>query len=819
MTAAFRSSIRFVLIASMGMVLAAPAFAADWAVPPAHPRLFIGFKDLAAMRVQCGATRAGEAGPVATTRSRFAVHAEALERLKSVGADILKDRARSDDLFVPAVLHLATGELGRADAYTAFVAKELLDPDRGSPKNPYGLDDIVALDYCWDAIPSAERSKMIDRAAREMELLDANQSPLDHPTFSRALNSLAAAIVISGPEAESKAEISTRLRTVLSLARRYFEGPYSAFCRQRGTVPTSGESGIWEEADLVLAAELWRSLAGAGIYDELAPTLGRSLEHYYYADTETPTLNHGFVHDDGSRIPATPGQLYRGFVPAVSWVLARYMHNPMAAWYADRSLPITGPASYEADRYGWVRLVYGPLDCPEPERAKCPLGRNLGGGWVTMRSDWQPGASLLLFDVGQPYWRSRQHFDAGQFQIYRRGRLAIDSGDDVTRDAVAGKGGSCTIGGEPGDWDLYAQATIAHNCITVLDTMQQMKLYGRPWPALGNQRLIEDNYDPRTLDIAKSTRATGRLVAFETNAHYSYAAADLSPAYLPAVVRSIGREVLFLNSGAVVVLDRVSSAKPKFEKAWHLQLPSRPGLLGTPTPAAEQNAAAPTKRRPFRQIRGSDDSAGVWELEPAAEWVDVTDGGGKLFVRTLLPLGAQRRLAGGPMQPGQIRSGTMSGKPYFGGDPLGYEHRLWPASMLRAPNAAYELGNPTSLGPDFGVGATWGRLDVLPADPETDSVFLNVLIPTNADVPSPPAVKFEQREGRGLLRIDLPDARAELDLRITGDAPSRITLRHPATGKVLVEKELTTTVEPNAAIPVVSAPMTAGNAPIPAGAQ
>ena len=85
----------------------------------------------------------------------------------------------------------------------------------------------------------------------------------------------------------------------------------------------------------------------------------------------------------------------------------------------------------EVERYQWCRLLYGPLDQAEAARRACPLGRHFGGGWVAMRSGWDRGDTVVLFDAGQPFWRARQHFDAGQFQIYRKQRLAIDSGDEA----------------------------------------------------------------------------------------------------------------------------------------------------------------------------------------------------------------------------------------------------------------------------------------------------------------------------------------------------------------------------------------------------
>ncbi len=794
----------------------AAALAADWRIPETHPRLFINMDDIAALRVRCGIDQYRD-DPIAKGRGiAFGSQQEALERLKTAADEIMRDHARADDLFAPAILHLVTGELGEADRYTDYVTSELLDPARSR----FELDALVALDYCWLAIPSEKRSRIIERVGAVLEPLELSQNPLDHLGFARKLNALAAAIVLHGSDDERQLQMGTRLRGVLAQAKSYLEGPFTAVCRQRGAMPTSGENGIWEEADLVLATELWRSAAGGDVWGPLADSLGRALEHYFYADTGYAGLTHGFVHDDGSRIPLKPGQVYRGFVPAVPWVLATRARDPIANWFAHRSLPASASAGHDVDRYQWVRLLYGPLNQPEAARGACPLGRNFGGGWIAMRSGWAGGDTVLLFDAGQPFWRSRQHFDAGQFQIYRKGRLAIDSGDDVTFDAVASRGGSTAIGGVAGDWDDYAQATIAHNCVTVADPTQEMRIYGRPWPAMGNQRLIERDYNPSVGDVSKTDRQTGTLSAFETNSFFSYAAADLTAAYPPAVVRAMRRQILFVHAGAIVVLDRVESMKARPVKTWHLQLPSRPEVLTdrdgesgrggegkSGAAEATQAAAGGLEKKPpkqfvaAKQVHGVDASAGIWELEPEASWLSVSHMEGRLFIRTLLPADAQRRLVGGPMRPRQMESGPRKGTPYFGGEPFGYEHRLWPASMWRAPNAAYELGRPVNLGPDFGVGSTWGRFEAAPAEPAEKTVFLHLLIPTDAAVNKPPVVNFEVREGHAFLAIELNDQHVSVELSIEGETNGRISIRHPATQDILFEKDLATTITPNAAIP------------------
>lgn len=762
------------------LLLALPATAAAqeraWRLDPVHPRLLITRDDLPDLRVRCGIEDYRD-DPVAHRRGVvFGAQREVLERLRDVGDRIITRDARRDDLYVPAVLHLATGRIGQADRYTHYVARQLLDPDRIQ----YDLDALVALDHCWDALGAEQRRRIVDRLLPTIRPFDRGDSPLNHLAFDMKLRSLAAALVIYDHEfARDRPDDADYLGEIITTAGEYLSGPFVRFFQQRGAMPTSGGRGIWEEQDGVLAIELWLTATGRNLWPDLSDSLARAMDHYFYADTEYPGLDHGFIHDDGSHIPLNPGRVYERFLPAVPWVIANRTRDPIATYIARRGLPTVMPEMLpETDRYQWVRLLYGPLDQPEAARAAYPLARHFGGGWVAMRSGWEPGATVLLFDAGQPFWRARQHFDAGQFQIYRKGRLAIDSGDDVTHEAVPSRGGRVMLQDSPGAWEHYFQATIAHNCITVADRRHPLMLYGRPWLAIGNQRPIEGSFDLLTGDIARTNRVTGRLTAFETNSFYSYAAADVSAAYSPDLVQSIQREILFLNAGAVLVLDRVEARRKTSIKTWHLQLPAAPRVDGM---ALDE----------LHQLHGVDARAGVWEMRPDEAWLDVSHMDGRLFVQTLAPEPAERRIGGGPMKAATIPTGDHAGRTYHGGDPSGYEHRLWPASMLRSPNMVYELGDPIGLGPQFGVGATWGRLDVSPSEESDRVVFLHLLIPTDRTVEEPPPTEFGIEDFQATLQIALPDQKAHITLNLAEEPGGTVRLIDPRTDRVLFEKTLT----------------------------
>lgn len=752
--------------------------AAEWTVPTDHPRLLIHRDAVADIRKRCGLS--GTDAPTATG-DRLAGQRQMLERLQAAARGIMRGPARTDDLYAPALLHLLTGDAATPDEFSRYVGDSLLHPDR----RLFGMDALVALDWCWDALTPDTRRQIIQRLPLVPDRFSDAVSPLDHLGFESRLCGLAQAVVCYDPA--GPADDVKVFGSVISAGHTYLSGPFVEFCRQRGTVPTSGRNGVWEEADYTLAIELMRTGLGHDLWPRLSDSIGRALEHYFYADTDSPELPHGFIHDDGSEAPPRPGLVYRGFVPVVPFVLARQARDPVAMWYAARGLPRVEPTIAELERYAWAALVYHPADTPEAARRACPLGRYLGGGWVAMRTGWAPAETVLLFDAGQPFWRSRQHFDAGHFLIYRKGRLAIQSGDDVTFEAVPAKGGQTLIGEQVGDWDHYFQSTLAHNCVTVASpSRRESTLYGRPWPAAGNQRLIGHDYAPELGDLEKSGRITGHLTAFETNSFYTYAAADLTAAYPAEVMRSMVRHVLMVNAGMVVVVDRLECIRDRSVKTWHLQLPSRPDVI---------NGA--------KQVFGVRKDAGIWQLQSDQSWMKIDQAEGSLLVQTIQPANATRRVVGGPGHSREISGGLFQGIPYFGSEAKGFQYYLAPAVTLHAASACYSLERPTSLGAQFGNGAAWGRYDVSVSEPSEATTFVHVLVPIDRSKAHPPSLQSEQEGSATLIEAILPDQRIRLRIDSARLPIGRVTIADND-DKTLFEKELSTQVHPNRPIPTAS---------------
>jgi heparin/heparan-sulfate lyase len=218
---------------------------------------------------------------------------------------------------------------------------------------------------------------------------------------------------------------------------------------------------------------------------------------------------------------------------------------------------------------------------PKPV-ASLPLSRYFGPpfGWTVARTGWGEDAVIAEMKVNEVNFNNHQHADAGAFQLYYKGALAIDSG------LYSGSSGQY---GSPHCRNYYWR-TVAHNSLLVYDPQE---VFGRKGDSSndGGQRLPNGRSEPRTLedllDSAKGYR-TGKVIAHgfgpEPQApDYTLLQGDITAAYSEKV-KQVVRSFAFLNlrnrqvPAALVVFDRVVSADPSFRKYWLLHTQEEPVL-------------------------------------------------------------------------------------------------------------------------------------------------------------------------------------------------------------------------------------------------
>jgi hypothetical protein len=250
---------------------------------------------------------------------------------------------------------------------------------------------------------------------------------------------------------------------------------------------------------------------------------------------------------------------------------------------------------------------------------------------------------------------------------------------------------------------------------------------------------------------------------------YHYAKADATRAYQPSKLDRFTREMVYLEpSRTVVVLDRVRSADAGYRKAWLLH--------GTAEPRVEGPAAGASVGQGGTSYRGA--SLATFE-----------DGGGRLRVHTLLPRERDVVARGGAAfefwTPGDAKGGAWgSGRnwplePAEGGpvpdDP--YLKDMW-TTFWSGDFKALSPSNRRAV-----VPGSW-RLEVSPAVPAKDDVFLGVLEIGDRDDPAP-ARRVAAVEGHGLTGAAIAGASVVLfaESRV---ADAEATLPALATSGLLV---------------------------------
>ncbi len=363
-------------------------------------------------------------------------------------------------------------------------------------------------------------------------------------------------------------------------------------------------------------------------------------------------------------------------------------------------------------------------------------------GWTVARTGWDENAVIAEMKVNEYNFVNHQHLDAGAFQVYYKGALAMDSG--IYQGGSAGGYGSSHCLN-------YSWRTIAHNSLLVYDPNEEFgrRGYGND----GGQRLPHRRSEARNLNVLLAPEngyRTGKVLAhgFGPNPQtpdFTLLQGDITDAY-GKKVRQVTRSFVFLNlhnaevPAAMVVFDRVVSVDPAFRKYWLLHTLEEPRIAS------------------------------------ASAVVDCTQHGnrGRLILDTLLPSAANADLAkvGGP------------GKEFwvFGQN---YANDVDPKRLER-----------TSI--EAGV---W-RIELSPKAATAEDLFLNVMQVTDRRSPSRwPVRRLEAGERVGciiegpeatwavLMRRDSRRSAEPVTFTVPGDRPSRILVTDLSPGQWHARRE------------------------------
>jgi Heparinase II C-terminal domain/Heparinase II/III-like protein len=236
-------------------------------------------------------------------------------------------------------------------------------------------------------------------------------------------------------------------------------------------------------------------------------------------------------------------------------------------------------------------LLWRDPDLQPLPRHDLPLSRYMGSpfGWMVARTAWDAESVIAEMKVNIYNFADHQHMDAGAFQIYYKGPLAIDSG------LYEGANGDF---GSPHHVNYY-QRTIAHNSLLVYNPDEQFVRYSGGTRNDGGQRWLRG--EPKDLaQLFTRGYQTGKVLGQgfgpdPQSPNYTYLEGDITQAYSEKV-KEVKRSFVFLNltaraapdatRAALIVFDRVVATNPAFKKYWLLHSMEEPAIVGNTTSVA-----------------------------------------------------------------------------------------------------------------------------------------------------------------------------------------------------------------------------------------
>jgi hypothetical protein len=220
-------------------------------------------------------------------------------------------------------------------------------------------------------------------------------------------------------------------------------------------------------------------------------------------------------------------------------------------------------------------LFYNP-DIQPKSITELPLTRYFGSptGIMIARTGWDEGIDLnsstviAEMRIGEYQYNNHQHLDAGSFQLYYKGYLAIDSG--------IYKGTSGNYHSPHNKY--YFKRTIAHNSLLVYDP-DELKQYpyikdgGQVWPNVndGGQRWPNEGRPSLNLDdLLNNDFKRGEVLAHyygsdQVKPEFSYLKGDITAAY-SSKMKQFQRSFVFLNFMDTVYPAAGCVSEPRFQE-------------------------------------------------------------------------------------------------------------------------------------------------------------------------------------------------------------------------------------------------------------
>ena len=557
-------------------------------VKAAHPRLFI--EDVAEMARRCDGALAED----------YAVLKQRADSAAQRGGIRLNQWSAAEDLLNCGLAYLVERQRGRdARAYADAIIR--LWGDGTIISNPKGSNfgyHAIAYDWIYDALTPQQRVQFGDALGTWLRYYTNDPRILvkyGHweynqtwgPIHLNIMNSrdsitqkLLIGLAITGAGTKYEADAKTFLD---SWNQRVPSECIPAFNNMGGVWSESfGHGGYGPVTVIPYAFAAWRSATGNDLFKLIEPW-GYPVESpRWVAYTMMPHNDRTAWIDDGD-----------GSRPAAFARAAPMLRDGLSQWFSDQG------RQWLNER--WQRVACYDPAMPATPPDKLPLGYLFpGAGHVYMRSAWNdPNATWAFFGCG-PQFAGHSRDDEGHFLICKRGSLVSRQG---------GQGHN--------DTDYYAGGSLIYNIVTIFDPSEKFRR------DKGNENdggLVRHVYEGGPFP-----RGRGHITAFEHNADYTYAAADITKGYNDKKAREVTRQFLYLRGQRefFVVFDRVEATRSDLARHFFLHVPTEPQRQG--------NILT------WLSLPGADGDKQV-----------VSNGRSRMFLHTMLPDKPQVVIRGGP---------------------------------------------------------------------------------------------------------------------------------------------------------------------------
>jgi hypothetical protein len=556
--------------------------------PPAntHPRLFVRESDIPTIRQNL--TKGELVNVWSRVQTTAAIPATGILNTPAAGQSNYDDSQRKI-IEANALLYLIDGNetAGQraVDIMHNYIGTVMI-PKVGDSTRQMGQVIITAgmvYDWCYDLMDDEQRLAFrlnVNRIAQNMEI--------GYPPVGQG------AVVGHGPEAQllrdilgfSVAAYDENPNIYNITAGRFFDEfvPAKNFMYESGTFPQGDSYGPFRFQWDMFAAYIFNRMGAGHVFSEKQQDVA-----YQWIYARRPD---GQLLRDGDSFKQNTTNLgaYWSTSPALFYA-ASYYNDPYLRSEFLREYAYNNSIVEDT----WMVL----FDNPEQSTASVsslPPSKYFGApmGSMIARTGWATGYNantvVASMNIGNYNFVNHQHLDAGSFQLYYKGALAIDSG------VYQGISGNFA-----GNHDAnYNKRTIAHNAMLVYDPNETFLMYNRtttndgtPLVNDGGQKFPNNYMEPRTLtelvdpsngyEVAKVLNQA--IGTNQANPDFTYIKGDITKAY-SSKVADYKRSMVFLDMkdttypGVMIVHDKLTSSDPAFKKTWLLHSINEPAITG-----------------------------------------------------------------------------------------------------------------------------------------------------------------------------------------------------------------------------------------------